>query len=337
LQSKRLGKLPEQQATFSMRRMAGDVEKLSRAYIAAGKPDAAMPHMDAHMAAVAAMMKDKPSPAIARLASDMVASKAKLMVSMEKKDAAQALVNEELERAQKDFAAKADDTDNALRVAALLAARMELTPAGADVDKARQDHLAFLTEQVKKRGGSQEILTAFVGAQRTAASALQKEKRVADAVAMLKSGQEMIGSLDQSDEKVKKTVQAATLQLQGLTRSLESELIREKLIGQPAIAVETTDWVNGSPVAPADTKGKVVLVDFWAEWCGPCIATFPHLREWHEKYSDKGLVIIAPRSITAMAGTPRASKSKDRSPHAPGRAGCRPVRQAPPTASRGWP
>jgi thiol-disulfide isomerase/thioredoxin len=63
------------------------------------------------------------------------------------------------------------------------------------------------------------------------------------------------------------------------------------LVGKDMMPIDVTDWV-GPSYAPEDLKGKVVLLDFWAVWCGPCIATFPHLIEWHEKYADKGLVII---------------------------------------------
>lgn len=51
-------------------------------------------------------------------------------------------------------------------------------------------------------------------------------------------------------------------------------------------------WINSEPLTPEQLKGKVVLVDFWTYSCINCIRTFPYVTSWHDKYKDKGLVVI---------------------------------------------
>lgn len=80
--------------------------------------------------------------------------------------------------------------------------------------------------------------------------------------------------------------------LQSLLGRLESSMARERLIGTLAPEYEAESFVGMEETSLASLKGKVVLLDFWAVWCGPCIATFPHLRDWHDAYSDKGFVVL---------------------------------------------
>ncbi len=63
------------------------------------------------------------------------------------------------------------------------------------------------------------------------------------------------------------------------------------LEGKPAAALSIASWI-GNEVTISGSRGKVVVVDFWATWCGPCMASLPHNVELVKKYGDQGLVFI---------------------------------------------
>jgi thiol-disulfide isomerase/thioredoxin len=62
-------------------------------------------------------------------------------------------------------------------------------------------------------------------------------------------------------------------------------------VGDPAPKLSPGEWVKGEAVREFEGD-KVYMIEFWATWCGPCIAAIPHINEIYRKHKDKGLVVI---------------------------------------------
>jgi thiol-disulfide isomerase/thioredoxin len=65
-------------------------------------------------------------------------------------------------------------------------------------------------------------------------------------------------------------------------------------VGEAAPEISAGAWINlKNPLTLAKLRGKVVLVDFWATWCGPCIQCIPHLNELHRQYAGRNFELLS--------------------------------------------
>ncbi len=129
---------------------------------------------------------------------------------------------------------------------------------------------------------------------------------------LLNAAKELLATLKEKaqEDATKKAIERIERSFPSLEKKIETGKRLAALVGADAAPLAVEAWVNGDPLTDADLKGKVVLLDFWSVWCGPCISTFPHLREWHEKHAEEGLVIIGLTRYYNYAWDDKANRAK---------------------------
>lgn len=95
--------------------------------------------------------------------------------------------------------------------------------------------------------------------------------------------------------------------LASIDQQKHAQEAEQSVIGKPAPELHFT-WSNRPGLKKlSDLKGKVVVLDFWATWCGPCIASFPQMRELVDHYKGTDVVIVGVTSIQGRVANLEAS------------------------------
>jgi len=96
--------------------------------------------------------------------------------------------------------------------------------------------------------------------------------------------------IDKARELFKKAIDLSTDVGEKMT--LQSQMRHLDLLHNSAPDISAESWLNSKSLSIEKLKGKVVVIDFWATWCGPCRMIIPILTEAYRQYKDAGLVVI---------------------------------------------
>ncbi|MCK6445323.1 MAG: TlpA family protein disulfide reductase [Planctomycetes bacterium] len=175
--------------------------------------------------------------------------------------------------------------DDAVAVDAELVKRLEATPDGTLAWPARAELVR--TRMHLARGSSPEALKRLHGAFEDAVARHGERRELADlfyeyAASRTDDVTEQAALLKRFVEKYPQHPRAA------VARERITQLGR---LGG-AFEVEFVDALTGNKVSTKDLRGKVLVIDFWATWCGPCMREMPRMKELYAKFKDQGVEFL---------------------------------------------
>lgn len=168
------------------------------------------------------------------------------------------------------YAQAAPHAQEAYRAASQLALDKSIAPA-------RRDTLLMgastaLADTLSRAGRNEEAVASLRELRRLALR-LPSAKLFAQAEGFLLEHGVALGGLEPADDSRASATAAASVPAQ-----------------TPEITVD--QWIEHEPVSLSALRGRVVLLDFWATWCGPCRVTIPRLSALQRKYKNRGLVVL---------------------------------------------